>query len=128
MVYLLHIVTIKDVISLDNCDEIDCINTVKKYTECYLQDNSQHVFAEVQSQHEYTASCTSDHYMKPKVTWMKCDQVICYVDHSIHLTDIKQWMQTMITHGRELLLTWLVFQKTPFLAICLSKLIENNLF
>ena len=88
--YLLHIVTIKDVIFLHNCDKIDCINTVKKYTECYLWDDSQHVFAEVQSQCEYTADCASDYYMKSKVTWMKCDQVICYVDHSICLTDIKQ--------------------------------------
>ena len=47
MMYLLHIIIIKDVISLDNHDKIDCINTIKKYTECYLWDNSQHVFAEV---------------------------------------------------------------------------------
>ena len=49
VMYLLHIVTIKDVISLDNHDKIDCIDAVKKYTECYLCDDSQHVFAEVQS-------------------------------------------------------------------------------
>ena len=103
--FLLHIITIKDIIPLDNCDEIDCINAVKKYTKCYLQDNSQHVFAKVQSQHEYTADCASDHYVKSKVTWMKYDQVICYVDYSICLTDIKQWIQTMIAHGWELLLT-----------------------
>ena len=36
MVYLLCIVTIKDVIPLDNHDEINCVNAVKKYTECYL--------------------------------------------------------------------------------------------
>ena len=69
-----------------------------------------------------------DHYMKSKVTWMECDQVICYVDCSICLTDIKQWMQTMITHGWELLLTQLVFQKTLFLTTHLLKLFEDNLF
>ena len=62
------------------------------------------------------------------MTWMECDQVICYVDCSICLTDIKQWMQTMITHGWELLLTQLVFQKTLFLTTYLSKLFEDNLF
>ena len=128
VVYLLYIITIKDVISLENCDEIDCVNAVKKYTECYLWDDSQHIFAEVQSQCEYAADCASDHYMKSKVTWIECDQVICYVDHSIHLTDIKQWMQTIITHGQELLLTQLVFQKTLFLITHLLKLFENNLF
>ena len=128
VMYLLHIVTIKDVISLDNYDEIDCINVVKKYTKHYLWDDSQHFFVKVQSQHEYTADCVSDHYIKSKVIWIKHDQVIHYVDHSIHLTNIKQWMQTMITHEWELLLTWLVFWKTLFLITHLSKLFENNLF
>ena len=73
VVYLLHIVAIEDVIPLDNHDEIDCVNAVKKYTECYLWDDSQHVFAEVQSQCEYTANCVSDHYLKSKVTWIKHD-------------------------------------------------------
>ena len=74
--YLLHIVTIKDVISLDNCDKIDCIDTVKKYTEHYLWDNSQHVFAEVQSQCEYTAAdltCISENslldHSPVKIVW-----------------------------------------------------------
>ena len=49
VVYLLHIVAIEDVIPLDNHDEIDCIDAVKKYIKCYLQDDSQHVFTEVQS-------------------------------------------------------------------------------
>ena len=128
VVYLLCIITIEDVISLNNCDKIDCIDTVKMYTKCYLQDNSQHVFAEVQSQHEYTAGCAFNHYTKSKVIWIKCDQVICYVDHSIRLTNIKQWMQTIITHGWELLLTWLVIWKTLFLTSHLLKLFENNLF
>ena len=73
VVYLLYIVTIKDVIPLDNQDKIDCVDAVKKYTECYLQDDSQHVFAEVQSQCEYTADCVSNYYVKSKVTCMKCD-------------------------------------------------------
>ena len=126
--YLLHIIAIKDVIPLDNHDKIDCVDAIKKYTKQYLWDDSQHVFTEVQSQCEYTVSCAFNHYMKSKVTWIKCDQVICYVDCSICLTDIKQWMQTMITHGQELLLTWLVFQKTLFLTTHLLKLFEDNLF
>ena len=83
---------IEDTIFLKDHDKIDCVNAVKEYIKCYLYDDSQHVFAKVQSQHEYAANCASDYYIKLKIIWIKCDQVICYIDCSICLTDIKQWI------------------------------------